>query len=425
LPDFADDAPPAFKQDRSVRRRQQLEEAAIAVIARHGIAGLTHRLVARAAGVSLGPTTYYFKSRADIVHAASETVLRTYVTTFAAAADRHIGSPGDPGDPGGRSIAEWVLRLLRHVAGDRHVRALCWAEITLNGPRDSRSLDLGRDWQASFLNIWGRLARAAGHAAPDQAATATVDFLIGAVFMTLALDLDQERIEAVFRDGGDPLAHWPLEHWREAAAPASAIRTRLTPKAARTAERAIEATITLLVQEGPAAVSLAAVARMAQVTPAALSYHFPTLDILLAVAQRRLFLEAKERYRLATRVEEAHVHNLDSLTDLTSAIFVREATEFGLRNVAAFSLWLEAARKPELRGVVYQAIADQQRAWMRVLSHIKPQPRPSEALMAQTTFIGRLIRVISTGSSLEDLAMARANFLFDFQNLAQGDFLAH
>lgn len=400
---------PSFKQERSLRRRRQLEEAAIEVIARHGISGLTHRLVARAAGVSLGPTTYYFKSRADIVHAASETVLRTYAETFAAAAERHEGQP----------VGDLVRRLLRNVAGNRRARALCWAEITLNAPRDSQSLVLSRDWQASFLKIWRKVAKSAGHENPGAAAISTVDFLIGAVFMVLALDLKPEQVEAVFTQGGDP-----LEHWRTDTKATPEARPRLTPKAEKTAERMTGAAITLLVQDGPSAVSFAAVAKLAEVTPAALSYYFPTLDSLLAVSQHRLFLDSKDRYRMATRVEETRPPTVESLTDLTSAIFVREATEYGLRNVAAFSLWLEAARKPELRGVIYQAIADQQRAWMRVLPQIMARPEPMDALIAQSVFIGRLIRVISTGSKLDGLARARGEFLADFQSLTAGRFCA-
>lgn len=402
-----------FKQDRSVQRRQKLEAAAIEVIAGHGIGGLTHRLVAAAANVSLGPTTYYFKSRADIVHAASETVLRTYAETFAAAAERHAGSGGQP-------VGDLVLRLLRNVVGERRTRAICWAEIALNGPRDPRSLDLNRQWQSNFLQIWSAVARAAGHADPAAVATSTVDFLMGAVFMAVALGLTEAQLMAVFRDGA-----CPIECWQPAGGgSAPEITPRLTPKAAKTAERIVEAAITLLVQEGPAAATFAATAKLAAVTPAALSYYFPTVDTLLTVAQRRMFSEAKERYRLATRVEDGRRLSVGSLTDLTTTIFVREATEYGLRNVATFSLWLEAARKPELRGVIHEAIADQHRAWLRTLSRLVPQPRSIDALAAQCVFIGRLVRTISTGCELDALALARSEFLRDFQDLTTGRFRA-
>ncbi|ARQ70296.1 TetR/AcrR family transcriptional regulator [Streptomyces marincola] len=43
-------------------RRDRIIDAALDVIAEHGVAGTTHRRVAEAAGVSLGSTTYYFDS---------------------------------------------------------------------------------------------------------------------------------------------------------------------------------------------------------------------------------------------------------------------------------------------------------------------------------------------------------------------------
>lgn len=399
-----------FKQDRSVHRRQRLELAAIEVIARHGIAGLTHRLVASTAGVSLGPTTYYFASRADIVHAASETALRNYVETFAAAAARHSGSEARP-------VAELAQRLLRNVTQEDRLNALCWAEINLNAVRDKQSLDLSRAWQNSFLSIWSDVARAAGESQPQAVATSAVDFLIGAVFMVLALGLTREQMEAVFRHRGCPLENWQPN---TGALQVPQIKARATPKAAKTAERIIDAAITLLVQEGPAAVTFKSVAALAGVTPAAASYYFSSVDTLLALSQRQLFVEAKERYRLATRHEDGRPLTLESLADLTSTIFVREATEYALRSTAAFTLWLEAARKPELRGVIYQAIADQHRAWMRTLSRVMSAPEPLDAIIAQATFIGRLVRTISTGSRLESLASARSEFFFNLDGLAGG-----
>lgn len=51
-------------------RRRAIVEAAAALIADRGVVDITHRQVARAAGVPLGATTYYFASLADLVEAA-------------------------------------------------------------------------------------------------------------------------------------------------------------------------------------------------------------------------------------------------------------------------------------------------------------------------------------------------------------------
>jgi len=53
-------------------RREAIVDAAIEVIAEHGIGSASHRLIAERADVPLGSTTYYFPTRGDLVAAALE-----------------------------------------------------------------------------------------------------------------------------------------------------------------------------------------------------------------------------------------------------------------------------------------------------------------------------------------------------------------
>ncbi|MDJ0764238.1 MAG: TetR family transcriptional regulator [Myxococcota bacterium] len=53
-----------------VRRRKELLEAALRIVAEEGAAAVTHRAVAKEAGTSLGPTTYHFESKEDMVREA-------------------------------------------------------------------------------------------------------------------------------------------------------------------------------------------------------------------------------------------------------------------------------------------------------------------------------------------------------------------
>jgi TetR/AcrR family transcriptional regulator, regulator of biofilm formation and stress response len=55
---------------RGEARRHAITEAALAVIARVGPDGLTHRLVAAEANLPLAATTYWFSSKEDMVRAA-------------------------------------------------------------------------------------------------------------------------------------------------------------------------------------------------------------------------------------------------------------------------------------------------------------------------------------------------------------------
>ncbi|NIH69431.1 TetR/AcrR family transcriptional regulator [Modestobacter marinus] len=63
--------PAAEAGDRPVRRhdpdrRQRIVEATVDVIAEHGVAGTTHRLIAAAADVPLGSLTYHFTGLDDL-----------------------------------------------------------------------------------------------------------------------------------------------------------------------------------------------------------------------------------------------------------------------------------------------------------------------------------------------------------------------
>ena len=61
---------------RAAQRREQLLDAAVEVLVRDGLAGLTLRDVASQAGVRLSTLQYIFASRADLVAALAERVLR-------------------------------------------------------------------------------------------------------------------------------------------------------------------------------------------------------------------------------------------------------------------------------------------------------------------------------------------------------------
>ena len=59
-----DDGRPARRYDPD--RRQRIVEATVDVIAEHGVAGTTHRLIAAAADVPLGSLTYHFTGLDDL-----------------------------------------------------------------------------------------------------------------------------------------------------------------------------------------------------------------------------------------------------------------------------------------------------------------------------------------------------------------------
>lgn len=73
-------------------RKERLVAAALQVIAEHGVAGASHRAIARAADVPLGSTTYHFSTLDHLLAAAftahAETIADALEGRMRAAADR-------------------------------------------------------------------------------------------------------------------------------------------------------------------------------------------------------------------------------------------------------------------------------------------------------------------------------------------------
>jgi DNA-binding transcriptional regulator YbjK len=77
----------AGRYARGVERNRLLLDTVVRLIARLGVSGVTHRSVAKEAGVSLRATTYYFETKEDMIREA----LRYYVRENVARADEAAG----------------------------------------------------------------------------------------------------------------------------------------------------------------------------------------------------------------------------------------------------------------------------------------------------------------------------------------------
>jgi len=396
------------KQQRSLRRRAQIAEGAIQVLADHGVAGVTHRLVAHAAGVSLAATTYYFDSKFDMVAEASSVILGGYVEAFSRAAGQV-----DPATSGPNAFRQFVFRLIHNAAERDRTRALGWAEITLDAHRRPESLALSQQWFEQLFEIWGQIASANGFPTADTVARSAIDVGIGLLMMTVSLNLNAEQIDAVLAGGADPLEAWLLNE-TERPVPQS----KVGRKAAETRDRILTAAIEVLVSDGPAEITYRRIAALAGLTPAGPFYHYPTIAGLLTAAQARLFEASKVRYRAALAAHLARESDMEDLIDRSAAVLLREATEYANQNLATYAIWLQAARQSELRPMVRTAILDQHVAWTRTLKRVKSTVGPADALMVQALFLGKLIRLISTGSTGEQLASVRREFAQDLTALA-------
>jgi len=113
---------------------QAILDAALRLVGQEGTSALTHRRVAEVAGVSLSATTYYFRSKAQILEQALFLAAERELTELSAVHDLF--------DPATMTLEEWAARLARVLAaetkGKRRVMLLAQFEMDLYAARHQR-----------------------------------------------------------------------------------------------------------------------------------------------------------------------------------------------------------------------------------------------------------------------------------------------
>ncbi|GAA3819806.1 TetR/AcrR family transcriptional regulator [Sphaerisporangium flaviroseum] len=113
----------------NVRRRQALADAAIEVLGRSGIHGLSHRAVDERAGLPAGTASNYFRSRDALLRAAAERVVELHQADMREA----NGLAGAPIDTGG--LIELIAGSLHYSATAHRARYLAIYELNLEATR--------------------------------------------------------------------------------------------------------------------------------------------------------------------------------------------------------------------------------------------------------------------------------------------------
>lgn len=164
-------------------RRQRIIDAAIRVVAAHGISGLSHRAVAAEADVPLGSTTYHFASRDDLLVAA----MRQLSDGWLAGMERWERSL----DPG-RSLAEELTRLVDEYLGIGPARLRMEYELYLVALRHPLVRPVAAEFVDGAAGILGRRT-------PDaRTARALIGLLDGLLMQSVVTGrtLDREELRA-------------------------------------------------------------------------------------------------------------------------------------------------------------------------------------------------------------------------------------
>ncbi|WP_431982745.1 TetR/AcrR family transcriptional regulator [Streptomyces qinglanensis] len=126
---------------RGQRRRAQIIEATLAIVRRDGATGVTHRTVAKEAGITTSLTLYYFATLDDLLVAALTSVTDEYTHRIR----RLIESEDDPLDG--------LAHLIAESAGPGRERALAERELSTLAARRPALRPVARRWRENVAEL--------------------------------------------------------------------------------------------------------------------------------------------------------------------------------------------------------------------------------------------------------------------------------
>lgn len=169
-------------------RRDAIGRAVVSLAATGGARAVTHSAVDRRLGLPKGSTSYYFRTRADLIDAGAEAMRDASRTEFAALISRHESSPAE-------TIRDYLVHLTTERPEEIRARFALAPELR---PGALSSLFFSRDAATSLLAD-------ASAARPELMASGLLDLLEG-ILLRAALDsapspsglaLDAEAVLAV------------------------------------------------------------------------------------------------------------------------------------------------------------------------------------------------------------------------------------
>jgi TetR/AcrR family transcriptional regulator, regulator of biofilm formation and stress response len=129
------------RRARGQKRRAEIIEATLAIVQRDGAAGVTHRTVAKEAGIPVSLSTYYFDTIDDLLIAALTSVADTYTA--------RIGDVIDHRDDKLRGLAELIVE----SGGVGRERALAERELSTLAGRRPALRTVARRWRENVAEL--------------------------------------------------------------------------------------------------------------------------------------------------------------------------------------------------------------------------------------------------------------------------------
>lgn len=129
------------RRARGDKRRTQIIEATLTVITREGTAGVTHRTVAKEAGITTSLSTYYFSTLDDLLVATLTSVADAYTARVRAIID----GPGDK--------LSGLAELIVDSAGSGRELALAERELSTLAARRPALAPVASHWRENVAEL--------------------------------------------------------------------------------------------------------------------------------------------------------------------------------------------------------------------------------------------------------------------------------
>lgn len=166
-PPVATETPQAAPMSRAAQRAERrgaILDATIRILTTEGLASVTHRAVAREAGVPLAATTYYFTSKDEMIGEALNILVADEIERLAVRA-RELGDGIRSPRAAAAAVAEVLFPDSDAVGG-----LLAKLELYLEAARRPGLHDTAAHWQRAFTELARESLAAAGVADPERIA---------------------------------------------------------------------------------------------------------------------------------------------------------------------------------------------------------------------------------------------------------------
>lgn len=151
-------------------RPELVADAAVTVLARDGLRGLTHRAVDAEAGLPDGSTSNCFRSRSALLQAIAARLEELDLAALTSGPQPNMASMP--------AVAAYLAGNVKLMTSRRHVRATRARLALLLDEKARPAMDAGHH---RFLEMLEAVLKESGHPDPEPAARAVADLLEGAL----------------------------------------------------------------------------------------------------------------------------------------------------------------------------------------------------------------------------------------------------